>query len=89
MEKRQRIILLGFLFLLAAITLLCFRVLPKSEEKKSGEEEERIDLCLWYPWENEGEAYKKSFLEAVEEWCPYLSSGVPTCLQVASLVFIS
>ena len=68
MEKRQRIILLGFLFLLAAITLLCFRVLPKSEEKKSGEEEERIDLCLWYPWENEGEAYKKSFLEAVEEF---------------------
>lgn len=58
----------GFYFFLAAITLLCFRVLPKSEEKKSGEEEERIDLCLWYPWENDGEAYKKSFLEAVEEF---------------------
>lgn len=27
-----------------------------------------INLRLWHPWENEGEAYKKSFLEAVEEY---------------------
>lgn len=68
MEKQQKIILLGFLFLLAAIILLCLRFFPRFEEKRSSEEENVIDLQLWYPWENEGEAYKKSFLEAVEAY---------------------
>lgn len=68
MEKRHKIILLGYLFLLTVVILLCFRFLPKSEEKRSSEEQKKINLRLWYPWENEGEAYKKSFLEAVEEY---------------------
>ena len=59
---------IGVLFLLAAIILLCLRFFPKFEEKRSSEEENVIDLQLWYPWENEGEAYKKSFLEAVEAY---------------------
>ncbi|MFQ7548995.1 MAG: hypothetical protein ACLRMZ_00065 [Blautia marasmi] len=68
MERWQKIFLLGFLFLLAVITVFFLRFFPKLENDSGRDEQTMINLRLWHPWENEGEAYKKSFLEAVEEY---------------------
>lgn len=44
------------------------QIFPKLENDSGRDEQTMINLRLWHPWENEGEAYKKSFLEAVEEY---------------------
>lgn len=50
------------------ITVFFLRFFPKLENDSGRDEQTMINLRLWHPWENEGEAYKKSFLEAVEEY---------------------
>ena len=60
--------LLGFLFLFGSDNRVLPQIFPKLENDSGRDEQTMINLRLWHPWENEGEAYKKSFLEAVEEY---------------------